>query len=740
MKTCHWIENTSDTAAGIDLGGIGLLAETLLDALKENNPQVNTLVEDLRGATKRRKKEIAEERRSRALIGMNSFGHFAAAAGMESSSSEKLAAAVPNANNETASSAAHNNGTTSASASSTSASTSPRTQLSSMLNSSLAAFAAASTSRRGNTSNTTLSSISTRSSSNNHSASKSSSLRNNESNNNNNNALKESHKPVQPSWLAEMEAMEDEEGLTCAVCHEGVTFKPTELLGLYSFVKKVSIPQNKGGAKTSIDGTHLFLSLPSALPDILQGTHIEKALFRPAKTAAKQLNSGSLSSSSSSGSSSSSAHAASLMASSSLLSSRPSNFITTVTAGTAIHCTCHSRARQADRNHPKAPKSEWEGASLRNSRVTCNVILPLVTSHSSEVPLVAVESGLAEYQAILANTMGGRPKSMLWTVLHDVRLLLLRISYGESLSADCGGGSLASNVSLVFYLLSMAYMFSKHAEHGNTPSTVQHAKCLSLAFCAASEIIRVKDSSSFSIMHRPLADAAPMAGICAIIFDSNVEDGHENDLEMTEPESSKQEKHKNKQQRQWSCYKHHFLNGLIRCAGRRKACGIEDSGCVSGGRSSAGKRVRSSSFAEWEVVDSCDDESGEEQPSPSNSSSRTNNNTNNNNNNSNNKLKGGGAAGTGESLSSSSSSTLNIEDHAVALRPMITLYVILDMISADFEPNMDDEKVTASADKLTQKIGTCQHSKNIKELIQEAGITLENNEIMAEYKKGLKPF
>ena len=61
LKTCHWIENTSDTAAGIDLGGIGLLAETLLDALKENNSQVNTLVEDLRGATKRLKKEIAEE-------------------------------------------------------------------------------------------------------------------------------------------------------------------------------------------------------------------------------------------------------------------------------------------------------------------------------------------------------------------------------------------------------------------------------------------------------------------------------------------------------------------------------------------------------------------------------------------------------------------------------------------------------------------------------------------------------
>ena len=35
-----------------------------------------------------------------------------------------------------------------------------------------------------------------------------------------------------PAWLKEMEAIEDEEGLTCAVCQEGLTYQASEMLGL----------------------------------------------------------------------------------------------------------------------------------------------------------------------------------------------------------------------------------------------------------------------------------------------------------------------------------------------------------------------------------------------------------------------------------------------------------------------------------------------------------------------------
>ena len=624
LKIFHWIENTSDTAAGIDLKGIGLLAETLLDALKEGNDEVNHLVKSLRLTTKRRKKEIAEERRNRALVGMKFLTS-------DSNAVSRSNITVPNESHP-------------------SISTSNDT-IESILDLAITSFTSNAQSSRvaslNNVSNNSISSLK-------------------------NDTVKrvQPMKAIsleQPSWLAEMEAMEDESGITCAICHEGATFKPKELIGMYAYVKKITIPCNKGGIKASIDGTHLFLSLPNILPDKLVGTDIETTFFHKAKAIAKTLNSNT----------SNNSHTVSLMTSSSLLNSRPSTFITTVSAGTAIHCSCHTRARQADRNHPKAPKSEWEGASLRNSRVACNIIIPLFSSNTAEVPLGAVESALSDYQTALVNTIGGRPKAMIWTVLHDVRFLLLRIAYGESLSVDCGGGSLVSNISLVFYLLIIAKMFSKHADQ-RTSTTVQHARNLSAAFISAFEILKIKETST---LQQSLADAAPMAAICTILFFEEEDDNLSGAICS--------------QKRLWNFYKYHFVRGLIRCAGRRMACEIKDSGCLSG--RTGGKRFRSNSFAEWEV-----EESDDSVVKPENDIS-----------------------------------TSSIEDQSLALRPMIILFAILDEISEAIDINICDEKIASSAEKVARKVEKCNKAKNIQDLIQNAQIPLENIEIMSEFKKGM---
>jgi hypothetical protein len=62
---------------------------------------------------------------------------------------------------------------------------------------------------------------------------------------------------VQPAWMAEMEAMADEEGVTCAVCQEGRTLQPSEQLGLYAYVKKVSFGEG-GWSRTYGWHLHLF--------------------------------------------------------------------------------------------------------------------------------------------------------------------------------------------------------------------------------------------------------------------------------------------------------------------------------------------------------------------------------------------------------------------------------------------------------------------------------------------------
>jgi hypothetical protein len=71
LIACHRIESTSDNkSVRIYLNGLGLLAETLLDELKENIAEVAATVDTIRRKTRERKKEIADERRSKALVSM----------------------------------------------------------------------------------------------------------------------------------------------------------------------------------------------------------------------------------------------------------------------------------------------------------------------------------------------------------------------------------------------------------------------------------------------------------------------------------------------------------------------------------------------------------------------------------------------------------------------------------------------------------------------------------------------
>ena len=102
---------------------------------------------------------------------------------------------------------------------------------------------------------------------------------------------------------------------------------------------------------------------------------------------------------------------------------------------------------------------------------------------------MAVETALAEYNATVANTLGARPKSILWNCLHDVRLLLMRMAHGEALGADCGGGSSSSNFLLVLYQLYSADMFTRSAEHDEGTEVSGHARGLSAGFLVGVDIV-----------------------------------------------------------------------------------------------------------------------------------------------------------------------------------------------------------------------------------------------------------
>lgn len=621
LEACHWIESTSDNKKSqISTFGMGLLAETIIDELREGNDVVTKEVNAIRRRTRDRKKEIAEERRSKALVSLSAHGPLAG--NLETGSNKNVVATAP-------------------------------ISASSLL-APVFDFFGSSSPATGN-----------------------------EGTGNTRSSMKKSKKSETklPAWIAEMEALEDEEGLTCAVCQEGRVLQPSELLGLYAYVKKVTIQPHKCGSAGSIEGVMLLVSLPSVLPPSLVNSKIDRDWFRPARIAADALRKSSNVSSSS--------------LSATLPNRRPTQFTTTVSAGNAIHCSCHAKAKNADRTHPKAPKSEWEGASLRNSRVSCNIILPLVSSESSKVPLVAVDMALTDYQTTVSNLLGVRPKSMLWTVLHDVRLLLLRVAFGEPLNGDCGGGSLSSNMALMFYQLFMADMFANDAEH-DAPDIASHARALSGGFLAASRIIMAKDyqgvgSATAASLMRGIADSAPMAGLCCILFDNNgSDDSNQNNKEKL-PHAD----------RRWIVNKKLFLCGLLACAGRRHAVGADESGCLSPKRGST-RLTKATAFSEWETCNTI----MEAEPS-----TRQNN--------------------------SGTSSGPMIDDFAMPLRPMITLYAILDKLSSVFVVNMSDELVEQSVIQVVKKVEDCQKTKNIYELLEVADIDMKPNEIIDELQKGL---
>lgn len=102
---------------------------------------------------------------------------------------------------------------------------------------------------------------------------------------------------------------------------------------------------------------------------------------------------------------------------------------------------------------------------------------------------MAVETALADYNTIVTNTLGARPKSTLWICLHDLRFLLLRMAHGEALNADCGGGSSSSNFLLVLYQLYSADMFTKNAEHDESTEVSRHARGLSAGFLVGVDIV-----------------------------------------------------------------------------------------------------------------------------------------------------------------------------------------------------------------------------------------------------------
>lgn len=136
--------------------------------------------------------------------------------------------------------------------------------------------------------------------------------------------------------LAALEAEEEEEGeeARCMVCREGYRLRPRELLCAYVYCKALHIPTvSTSSTSASISSSSSSASAAAAA--------LEAALSTPGGHPALFMPPGS-----------------------------PCGAVySTVTHFNLIHASCHAAARAADASL-RAPKREWDGATLRNGDVS----------------------------------------------------------------------------------------------------------------------------------------------------------------------------------------------------------------------------------------------------------------------------------------------------------------------------------------------------------------------------------
>jgi hypothetical protein len=220
--------------------------------------------------------------------------------------------------------------------------------------------------------------------------------------------------------------LEEEEGLQCVICHEGFKYKPDEVLGVYVFHRRCSITQTTAAAAGTASAPASVHSSPAAQVvaqmAALQGLFVGSPSTPPRGTP------------------------------SSSSSNRADRCYASVTNMSVVHMTCHAQATRAERQL-KVPRLEWDGASLRNQNTRCNNLLPI---RGPKTPAHMYSEYAERYWGTLGQ-LGRHEGSRFRIVVHDVRLLLLKLATGASFSTDSGGGSAHSNVKMLPFMVQLGY-------------------------------------------------------------------------------------------------------------------------------------------------------------------------------------------------------------------------------------------------------------------------------------------
>ena len=129
-------------------------------------------------------------------------------------------------------------------------------------------------------------------------------------------------------------------------------------------------------------------------------------------------------------------------------SSETSHVMSTVTHFNPIHMQCHREAARAEKAMKK-PKTEWEGATIRNQHTKCNNWYPICGPQILRHDYAGgVQWMFSSYPAV---------ENRLCNEIHNLKLLIDKFCYEESFSKESKGGGPEHNMQAIPYILQLIY-------------------------------------------------------------------------------------------------------------------------------------------------------------------------------------------------------------------------------------------------------------------------------------------
>jgi E3 ubiquitin-protein ligase UBR4 len=120
-----------------------------------------------------------------------------------------------------------------------------------------------------------------------------------------------------------------------------------------------------------------------------------------------------------------------------------------VTHFTVVHKPCHDDAARADR-HMRKPKTEWEGARIRNQHTLCNNWFPII---GPEI----VDTVFSKHVDIMFSSYEFLDCSRETNAIHDLRLMISRFANETSFTKDSKGGGPEYNLSAIPHMVNLVW-------------------------------------------------------------------------------------------------------------------------------------------------------------------------------------------------------------------------------------------------------------------------------------------